>query len=346
MRKRVDSNTARCSADYKTCVRPFIRNIKFAFSPFFNAAAFKHKHKQIPFQVSVRAAYLLGCKVQNDSAAHLCRLKQMSIRQSEKNIGMCYDKFKIALAYTETVRAEQEVFREDVVEPDTARTAGKRDDGNGRRGHHGRTLVLKGRFAKHWVVKALLPTQSRKGSRGMAPETKAEVAPFIQAKMGKGTVLAPDGGQAFAAVAAKSSKPILEGVRHGQKIFTPVARLMKKDLDKDTFNILQKHTKGKKPCVREYKAHFVICAGDQGAESAFAHIKNTMRRLGNIGRFKTQNATRKNIETLAAAALLRKPGVDTVLDALATYRHAGLDGSLQLSSKEAYNMEKLWWVCE
>ena len=50
----------------------------------------------------------------------------------------------------------------------------------------------------------------------MAPETKAEVAPFIQAKMGKGTVLALGGGQAFAVVAVKSLKPILGGVGHNK----------------------------------------------------------------------------------------------------------------------------------
>ena len=122
----------------------------------------------------------------------------------------------------------------------------------------------------------------------MGPETKEEVTPFIQSKMGKGTALAPDGGRAFAAAAAKSSKPILKGVAHGKNVWTPVARLAKKDLDSATVRMLKKHAKGKRPSVREYKAHFVICAGDQGAESTFAHIKNTMRRLGNIGRFKTK----------------------------------------------------------
>ena len=204
--------------------------------------------------------------------------------------------------------------------------------------------LLKGRYLKSWVVKALLPAVSKKGGRGMGPESIPEVTPFIQAKMGKGTILAPDGAAAFASAASASSKPILGGVKHGQKIWTPVARLMKKDLDKETVSMLRKHTLGKNPRVMEYKAHFVICAGDQGAESAFAHIKNTMRRVGNIGRLNTKKPMLKNIEMLAAAALLRKPGFDTVMDALAQYREAGLSGALRLSSKDAYNVSKLWWV--
>ena len=159
--------------------------------------------------------------------------------------------------------------------------------------------------------------------------------------MGKGAALAPDRGRAFAAAAGKSSEPTLQCVVHGKNVWTPVARLVKNDVDSATVMMLQKHGKVKRPSVREYKAHFVICAGEQGSESTFAHIKNTARRLGNVGRFKTKTPKRKHIEALAAAALLRKPGVDAVLDAMATYRHAGLDGSLQLSPKEVYNMQKL-----
>ena len=100
-------------------------------------------------------------------------------------------------------------------------------------------------------------------------------------------------------------KPMLKGVKHGLKQYTPVAFLEKKDIDNATITVLRKRPSDKAPKVREQQHRFVTCAGDQGAESAFAHIKSTMRRLGNIGRFRTTKLFRKNVEALASAALVR-----------------------------------------
>ena len=63
-----------------------------------------------------------------------------------------------------------------------------------------------------------------------------------------------------------------------------------------------------------------------------------MRRVGNVGRFNAKKPLHKNIELLAAAALLRKPGFDTIMDAMRKYREAGLDGSLRLSAKDFYDV--------
>ena len=80
------------------------------------------------------------------------------------------------------------------------------------------------------------------------------------------------------------------------------------------------------------------------ALAAYRQAGNTMRRIGNIGRFRTKKPFRRNVEALASAALLRKPGFDTVLDALAAYRQAGMGGALRLAPKDIYDMNKLWWV--
>ena len=134
------------------------------------------------------------------------------------------------------------------------------------------------------------------------------------------------------------------GCQAGLKQYTPVAFFKKKDIVKATITMLRKRTTGKAPKVQEQKHRFVIYAGDQGAESAFPHIKSTMRRVGNIGRFHTKKPFRKCVEALASAALLRKPGFDMVMDAMAAYRQAGMGGTLRLAPEDNYDMSKIWWV--
>ena len=90
--------------------------------------------------------------------------------------------------------AQAVVFKDEVVETDTARTAGRMESNS--RTHTGRTLVLKGRKTKQWTAVALRPS-STSGRRGCPPETASEVRKPLQRSLGPGGVLAADGAKLF-----------------------------------------------------------------------------------------------------------------------------------------------------
>ena len=88
----------------------------------------------------------------------------------------------------------------------------------------------------------------------------------------------------------------------------------------------------------------MLVGGDNAAEGQTGHIKNTMRRLGNVGRFNSSKSASKNVQTLAAAALLRNAGFKCVLTALKQYRLACSVGTISVAPKDAFTMEtaKKW----
>ena len=55
---------------------------------------------------------------------------------------------------------------------------------------------------------------------------------------------------------------------------------------------------------------------------------------------------RRNIEVLAAAALYRKAGVNTVLDALREYRLACSNGTVRVAPRYAVDQERCAWLYE
>ena len=69
-----------------------------------------------------------------------------------------------------------------------------------------------------------------------------------------------------------------------------------------------------------------------------------MRRLGNVGRFSSKKPQMKNIEALAAAALLRKSGYDRVLQALREYRIACSTGKVRVAPRHAFEAEHCTWL--
>ena len=100
--------------------------------------------------------------------------------------------------------------------------------------------------------------------------------------------------------------------------------------------MLRKQTKGKQPAVKETAYHFKLAGGDQCAESGLGHIKSTMRRVGNIGRLKVKTGKKRNIDALAAASVLRTSGYVNILNALASFRRAGLAGKLKTSPRDCF----------
>lgn len=56
-----------------------------------------------------------------------------------------------------------------------------------------------------------------------------DVKPHLQQQLGKGVLLAPDGARAWPAALKDSDIPVVPGVNHNRKIFTPLAALPDKD---------------------------------------------------------------------------------------------------------------------
>ncbi len=108
--------------------------------------------------------------------------------------------------------------------------------------------------------------------------------------------------------------------------------------------MLRSNAKGERPAVKETKLYFVLVGGDNAAEGQTGHIKNTMRRLGNVRRFNSSESASENVQALAAAALLRNAGFKSVLAALKQYRLACSVGTISAAPKDAFNMEtaKKW----
>ncbi len=112
--------------------------------------------------------------------------------------------------------------------------------------------------------------------------------------------------------------------------------------------MLRKQTKTtsvkKRPAVKETSRFLVLPAGDNSAESTLGNVKKTMRRVGNVGRFNSKKPTMKNVEVLAAAALLRKSGYDRVLEALREYRVACSTGKVRVAPRYAFDAEHCEWL--
>lgn len=337
----VSGKEARCCNKDSLCIRPRIYDINLAFSPFYMQRSAGHK---ISYAEFLRTAYSWGCKLPNDSAVHMVRHPSTSVRNAESHVSRHYDNIKLAMAYSEMELAQKQTFSSDIVEPDSGRTGSKKLSSD-LTSHTGRTLVLKGRMSKQWVAVPLRSRTTKRGARGGGgPETEEEVKKPLRRALGVATVAAPDGGKGLGKGIRAAQKPILTGVSHGQKIFTPTAKLLKSKLDAATIEFLRKGTCTEPPTVKETARLFYLAAGDNGAESTIGTIKNTMRRFGNSGRNKSRNPTRKNTESLAAAASTRVSGLQHVIDGLSSFRVAGLSGALKLSPTEAFDMKKTWWL--
>ena len=331
-------NTLRCGV--KACsVRARVSDPQLAFTPWINCA---QTRSQPNWQLFLRTAYCLGLRMAPDQSAHMCRQPEESIRASYEKVLRAFTCHKIALAFTETCLARSTVFQYEIVEADTARTAGRKD---GKKRHHtGRTLIMKGRGTKKWTAQALQPSTST-GRRGCPPETAQEVSTPLRHSIGRGSLLAADGATAWQKAAPA---PLLGGVSHYRKLFTPTAKVDKRALTFEQTRMLRKKSTGKKdlaPCsklARECRRHFSVASGDNAAEGVIGNLKNTLRRIGGTG--KNKGDYRRAIDALASSALLRKPGIATILAAHVQYRKAGLTGELGISPKKFYEPSACDWL--
>lgn len=325
----------RCGSGRDCRIRGRIENPDFVWTPF---AGYKHTDNSVDYKAFVRSACTFGLRIANDQAIHLTRERGTTTGAQRGRVEKWVVTHRIALAFTEFNNSQDLRFKTEVVECDSARFGSSRGS-CGERVHSGRTLVLKGRQSKKWSSQPL-PVKISTGQRGMGPETAEEVTPAIQKQVPKSALLAPDGARAWKRAA--DGRVILTGVNHQKKIFTPASKVAKKDLKPATARFLKSKAKGPKKVAAEYKKHYRIAGGDNAAESVFGHISNMLRKTNSKGR----NAKAKMRTPLAqsSAALLRRPGFLSVLQAHKEYREALLTGALQVSPSNAYKLEHAKWL--
>lgn len=252
---------------------------------------------------------------------------------------------RLALSYKEVTYSQQVTFKNEIVEPDTGRTGKAVTSPANRRKkqHQGRTLVLKGRASRKWCAFALRAVDSRKG-RGCPPERSHEVTPKIRKAVKSGCFLGSDGAKAWTQASSASKAPKLPGVHHQKKVFTPLTRLKKSTLTPDQIKTLRAATKGKSPTAKEGKHFFWTTAGDNGAESTMSTLKQSLRRMGQLGRGQIKKPNLQTARTMAAAALAREAGLASVLTALKQYREALSAGNLHLSPRHAFDVSRCEWL--
>ena len=85
--------------------------------------------------------------------------------------------------------------------------------------------------------------------------------------------------------------------------------------------MLQKTASMKKPaCVMSPKKTIgKILGGDNASEAEFSRLKRSLRRVNKVGRMTSSNS---HIIPLAMQKILDSPGLETILKAMALYRHA------------------------
>ena len=142
------------------------------------------------------------------------------------------------------------------------------------------------------------------------------------AKMGKATVLCGDGARAWQHAAKTSGKPMLGGVKHGQRLFTPVSSLRKKSLDAPTKQFVQKCSRPKMAATKNLKTKVLAPGGDNVAEGLVSHIKGTARRLGRLRGGRSTSSRSTSVRAQSSAALLRELGLFRVLEACKNFREA------------------------
>ena len=325
----------RCSSGRDCSVRGRIEDPDFVWTPF---AGYKRTNFSIDYKAFLRSAYTLGLRIANDQAIHLTREPDTTTGAQRGRVEQWVVAHRIALAFTEFKNSQELRFKTEVVECDSARFGSSKKK-SGQRVHSGRTLVLKGRQSKKWSSQPL-PVKISTGKRGMGPETAEEVSPHIQKQVPKSALLAVDGARAWKRAA--DGRQILTGVNHQKKIFTPASKVDKKDLKPASVRFLQGRSKGPKKVAAAYKQHYRVAGGDNAAEGVFGHISNMLRKTNSKGR--NAKAKMRTLLAQSSAALLRRPGFLSVLQAHKEYREALLTGALQVSPNQAYNLKHAKWL--
>ena len=84
-----------------------------------------------------------------------------------------------------------------------------------------------------------------------------------------------------------------------------------------------------------------LAGGDNAAEGLFGTMRQTMRRFGGTRSGKDRW---NSINALSGAALVRRAGLDAILEAHRQYRMALDLGHVVLPARDAYRVESLHWL--
>ena len=166
--------------------------------------------------------------------------------------------------------------------------------------------------------------------------------PTLRAFLKRDTVLATDGSAAFKKAAKNLQKPHLKGVSPLTNVFTPTCKFCKGALSVRHAKTLQVHANKKDSLVKQSKRKFFVAGGDNRAESRLGQIKASMRRCGTLKGHCSSKY--KRIPVLAAAALHRKPGIMSVLNALQLYRNDCSSGKICVAPQDAFDPDSLSWL--
>ena len=115
------------------------------------------------------------------------------------------------------------------------------------------------------------------------------------------------------------------------KVFTPTCKFWKGALSVRHAKTLQVHANKRDSLVKQSKRKFFVAGGDNRAENRLGQIKATMRRCSTLkGHYSSKY---KRIQVLAAAALHRKPGIMSALNALQLYRNDCSSGKICVTKR-------------
>lgn len=334
--------------------RMLIRNPEVAFSAFASECRAGYKPD---YDVWLRICYQRGIKTPPDTMGHNVRRSHMSIRTAHHIVDRVLPKINMALAWKEDQHGRTTTVARDIVDMDTAKHGKERllkktkdvppppkkrvikkpaaQKRAGETVHRARAFAFKGRTTGRWGLRSLPSKRTQRGAP-VPPEQTEEVLAAVQGCLGPASIGATDAGHALQKAGSSSDKPMLPGARHNLLHFTPLGFLAKKNLDKETIAFLRKQCKPKAmpkgkarpfkgspaeakylPMAKELKTGFKLVGGDQGCESIFAHVSGQMGRLGSK---RATHGDKKSIDMLAAAATLRRPGLETILSALRDFR--------------------------
>ena len=123
-----------------------------------------------------------------------------------------------------------------------------------------------------------------------------------------------------------------KGVSHIRHLFTPLSTIPKKGLRTDEVSLLRHLTK--QGCCKESRTSFLLVGGDNVAESLAAVTKSQLRRHGLQ---KVVNDPIEHRNVLAVHYVSKKPGLESVLNALARFKELAMKSCRQpaLVFKEA-----------
>eukprot|EP00435_Cladocopium_sp_Y103_P040967 s1296_g11.t1 len=318
--------------------RPRLHNVHLAYTPL---SSYVWSGQPINYKEFVCICFAMGAKLPQDSAIQCVRSKGASLGTTRHRVDKIYSDLRVALAWSEHRLSRRRQYESSVVEPDSCRTGSSRHGAV--RVHTGRTLVLTPRGKRTWSSFALPPSTSKAKGRGMAPEKISEIEQPMQ-RVKPNCIVAPDGGPAFKSVTKQQGHALLKGVSHLRHIFTPVCKLPKKDLTKGHIRTLRKQATFKRPASRERCRDWIIPGGDNKAESVLSHIKQGMRRQGVLGRGGKQAPQKRNVQAMASSALLRKCGIDVVLQAVADYRRSCASGIHKVNPRNCF--KDVEWLYE